>query len=253
MGKKIDDKSEINYKNILINDMNILGAFIKNSYIWHIMLAVVFGLVSVVFISYRNLDMHACAIVMEVYAIFTGVFLFAPLLFPEQDADFFSLEKTKAYSITRLITLRIILASILTFIAILGYVIAFKHGNSKFEVNKLVTCSFVEFFYLGSMAFAVSAMTKQIVFGYMISVMYYLFCFGSGKKYLGALALFKMQRGNYEEWGLMLLVSIVLLFFPLIWKIIIAFIVGQLNKFNSKSYSNIADVKNNFTKDSHEP
>lgn len=219
-------------KKILINDLTVLYAFIKNSYIWHIILTAVFGLISVCFISYRNLDMYACGRVMEVYAIFTGVFLFAPLLFPEQDEELFSLEKTKAYSINRLIILRILLALVLTFITISCYILAFKNGKSEFDAVTLMRCSFVEFVYIGSMAFVVSAMTKQIVFGYMISVLYYLFCMGSGNKYLGTLAIFKMKRYDYEDWRIMLAVAVLLFFIPILWSIIKQVINSLLNKIN---------------------
>lgn len=50
--------------------------------------------------------------------------------------------------------------------------------------------------FLGSIGFAVSAVTNQTVLGYMLAVIYYAVNMGGGK-YLGKFALFQMMKGSY--------------------------------------------------------
>ncbi len=63
---------------------------------------------------------------------------------------------------------------------------------------------------MGSIGFFVSAVTNQVILGYMISILYFVVNIGSSR-YLGKFALFQMMKGGYDFVPIMLAASLLLL------------------------------------------
>ncbi len=187
----------------LAGDFFLAISFTRFSYKWHLLLAAVFYLLSGAVVSYRNLDAAGCATIMERYAVFAGIFLFAPLLLPEQDREIWQIEKSKALSVFRLIWIRLLMAMLALLIVIGGFLLGMRWGNSRFDAGLLLGGAYAEILFVGSIAFFFSAVTNQIVIGYMMAVLYYVVNLGAAK-YLWKFALFQMRGNSFDFIGWML-------------------------------------------------
>ncbi len=173
------------------------GSFARRQYAPHILLLVLFCLMSVFFVSFRNLNASQAAKVMEMYFAFAGILLLTPLFMPEQNREIWLLEQSKAMPMWKLYLIRVLEAVVLLMVVVTVFVYVLKQGGSSFPMGKLWLGSVVEILFLGSIGFFVSAITNQVVLGYMVSVLYFIANIGASK-YLGKLALFQMMK---EEFG----------------------------------------------------
>lgn len=187
-------------------------SFVKRQYYPHLLLIFLLVAFSGGFVSFKGLENTQAAKVMEMYAAFAGILLFTPLFMPEQDREIWDLERSKGTSMWRIYLPRILLALVLCILVISVFVGVMIKGGGNFDAGILFRGSCCEILFLGSIGFFVSALTNQVVIGYMAAVVYYAMNIGGGK-YLGKFALFKMMRGEYETWIFWLLGAVVLLVF----------------------------------------
>lgn len=68
-----------------------------------------------------------------------------------------------------------------------------------FDAARLFRGACCEIFFLGSIGFFASAVTNQVVIGYMVAVIYFAVNIGGGKR-MWNFALFKMMKGDYGTW-----------------------------------------------------
>ncbi len=190
--------------------LNVGSSFIRRQYAPHILLTVLFCVMSGFFVSFRNLDASQAAKVMEMYIAFTGILLLTPLFMPEQNREIWLLERSKATPLWQLYLIRILEAVVLLMMVVTVFVFLLKQGGSVFSVGSLWLGSFAEIFFLGSIGFFVSGITNQVILGYMVSVIYFMLNIG-GSKYLGKFALFQMMKGSYDFTALMLPTAFLLL------------------------------------------
>lgn len=182
----------------------LLCSFWRHAYGWHLLLAAVFCLCAPLIVSFGNLSESGCAAMMEKYGLFAGLLLMTPLAMPEQDAQLWQLEKSKACPMEWLMTLRILGAAFVLGIAVVGFEAALAHGNSSFDPWLLGRGAYVEYLFLGSISFFFGVLTNQAVLGYMVGVFYYLASLGGYRKLLRVFSLMQMQRGSYDFWPWML-------------------------------------------------
>ena len=190
--------------------LNVGSSFIRRQYAPHILLTVLFCVMSGFFVSFRNLDASQAAKVMEMYIAFTGILLLTPLFMPEQNREIWLLERSKATPLWQLYLIRILEAVVLLMMVVTVFVFLLKQGGSVFSVGSLWLGSFAEIFFLGSIGFFVSGITNQVILGYMVSVIYFMLNIG-GSKCLGKFALFQMMKGSYDFTALMLPTAFLLL------------------------------------------
>lgn len=184
--------------------------FIRFQYMPHLLLVLVFCLGSGFVVSFRNLAASQSAKVMEMYVIFIGILLFTPLFMPEQDREIWQLEQSRKTPMWQLYSIRILLATVMLLAIVSVFVGVLWSQGSEIEVWSLWSGSVCEILFLGSIGFAVSGMTNQVILGYMAAVMYYAVNIGNSKIF-GPFALFQMSRGNYDFRMEMLLITVVLL------------------------------------------
>lgn len=181
---------------------NLTGSFIKHQYALHLLLGAVFCLLSVCFLSFRNLEAEQCAKAMEMYVCFIGIIFLAPLFMPEQDREIWNLEKTKEMPLWKIYFIRL-LAGIAGIALVVSAFIGIMYlQGSSFSAGTLWLGSFTEAVFLGMIGFFVSAVTNQAVIGYMLAVIFYMINIGASK-YLGKFALFQMSKGEYGFWPYM--------------------------------------------------
>lgn len=185
-------------------------SFIKNSYVPHLLVTLLFCLFSGGLMSFRNLGESQAAQVMEMYVAFAGILLLTPLLLPEGNREIWQLERSKEMPMWQLYLPRILTALAVMLVLVIIFPLVMKQEGSTFDYGKLWAGSFAEMLFLGSIGFAVSAVTNQTVLGYMLAVIYYAANMGAGK-YFGKFALFQMMRGSYDFVGWMAAVSLVLI------------------------------------------
>lgn len=175
-------------------------SFWKRQYYPHLLLVLVFVVVSGGFVSFRNLDGTQAAKVMEMYVSFAGIFLFTPLFMPEQDKEIWSLERSKQMPMWAVYLPRLLSALAAFSVVLFVFFVLLVQGGGSFEAVPLFRGAFCEILFLGSVGFFASAVTNNAVIGYMLAFVYYALSIG-GKKLLGRLALFQMMQGEYGSWG----------------------------------------------------
>lgn len=178
-------------------NIKLAWVFLRYHFFPHIVLGCVFCCCSVFFVSFRNLNAEQCAKILEMYVSIIGILLLTPLFIPEQNLEIWSVKKAKKIPLWRLYCIRLSIACILITLIILAYLAVFKESNSFFEFDKMFLGSMSETLFLGSIGFFVSAVTNQVVLGYMASVMYYAINIGKSDMFKH-LALFQMMRGRYD-------------------------------------------------------
>ena len=188
----------------------LTAGFVKRQYISHLLLILLFVALSGGFVSFRGLEDAQAAKVMEMYVAFTGILLFTPLFMPEQDREIWDLERSKGTAMWQLYLPRILLAVLICILVISLFMGLMVRGGGSFDAGSLFLGACCEILFLGSIGFFASAVTNQVVVGYMIAVVYYAINIGGGK-YLGKFALFQMMKGEYGSWGCWLLGAVVLL------------------------------------------
>lgn len=192
-------------------------SFWKRQYYPHLLLVLVFVLASGGFVSFRSLDGQQAAKVMEMYVSLTGILLFTPLFMPEQDKEIWSLERSRQMPMQAVYLLRLLSAfAVFTVVLFLFFVLLLQGGGS-FEPMPLLWGAFCEILFLGSIGFFASAVTNNVIVGYMCAFIYYALSIG-GKKLLGRIALFQMMQGEYGNWGYWLLCGLVLFTAGLLWR-----------------------------------
>lgn len=190
--------------------LNELKYYIKNTFIWHLLLLFVFCGLSMLIVSFRNLSPTDSAAVMEQYLIFIGIILFAPIVWPECDKKIWDLVSCKKYDSCISIVIRVVLSCILVISIVLIYEFILFNGHCKFNFLKLFLGSTAEQIFIGSIAFFFSALLNNIIVGYMVPILYYLMNLGGID--FGVFALFQMKKGMYSFWPMMLIVGLLLIF-----------------------------------------
>lgn len=188
----------------------VTASFVKRQYFPHLLLVLLFVALSGGFVSFKGLEDAQAAKVMEMYAAFTGILLFAPLFMPEQDREIWDLERSKGTAMWQLYLPRILLAVLVCILVISLFIGLMIRGGGSFDADSLFLGACCEILFLGSIGFFASAVTNQAVIGYMLAVVYYAVNIGGGK-YLGKFALFQMMKGEYESWIYWLLGAVALL------------------------------------------
>ncbi len=185
------------------------SSFLCRQYAPHVLVMFLFCCMSGFFVSLRNLDALQAAKVMEMYFAFTGILLFTPLFMPEQDMDIFLLKRSKAMPLWRLYLIRLLEAVTLLTLVITVFILLMKQGGCVFSARNLWLGAFAEILFLGSIGYFVSAVTNQVVLGYMVSIIYFISNIGASK-HLGIFGLFQMMRGEYGFAPVMLLAAAIL-------------------------------------------
>lgn len=185
-------------------------SFVKRQYYPHILLVLIFVAFSGGFVSFKGLGDMQAAKVMEMYVTFSGILLFTPLFMPEQDKEIWDLERSKGTSMWKIYLPRIILALFLCLMVILLFMGLMERGGGDFNGGIIFRGACCEILFLGSIGFFVSAVTNQVVIGYMAAVVYFAMNIGGGS-HLGKFALFQMMQGEYGAWIYWLLGAVVLL------------------------------------------
>lgn len=189
-------------------------SFLRFQYFPHILLTIVFCLASVGFVSFENLNALQSAEVMERYVVFVGALLLIPLFMPEQDKEIWQLEQTRKTSMWQLYFVRLVLAVVCVLLIVTTFLFLMKNSNSEVAFCEMWCGSVCEILFFGAIGYFVSAVTNQVIMGYMMSAVYYAVNIGTDA--FGKLALFQMMK-NKDGFAVYMLLATALLVIAGIW------------------------------------
>lgn len=192
-------------------------SFIKRQYYLHLLIIMVFLGGADFFISFRNLTASDAAKTIEYYGILTAILLFTPLFMPEQDGEIRELIKSKATSMRWQYVLRFLIAFAAELCVIFYLLCRLGLGESEFPFWKLLRGSICEFLFLGMIGFFVSAVTNQVIIGYMLAFFYFVANIG-GTKIPENIRLFSMMKGDYSTWEYWLAGAAILFLAGILWR-----------------------------------
>lgn len=183
--------------------------FVRFQYYPHLLLTLGFCMISGWFVSFQNLTALQAGKVLEMYVGFVGTILLTPLFIGEQDNEIWKLEQVRKTPMWQLYLIRLLLAVVNIIVIVTTFMLILQKSNSEVYFGDMWYGAVSEIVFFGSIGFFVSAITNQVILGYMATVMYYVVNIG-GRNYFGKLALFQMAKGKYEFAGWMLLASLIL-------------------------------------------
>lgn len=178
---------------------------VKHNFLIHYIVALCILLASPIFFSLSQLDSILAAQPLELYVPLIGVVLMTPVFLPEQNESIYDVVRSKKINHDIVCILRLICSVIVILCMIGAYVLYMKNCNSQVTVRYFIGSSATALF-LGAIGFAFAGIGRNVVVGYMASVIYYILNFSFGTK-LGYFYLFSMMHGSFIEKKWLILIA----------------------------------------------
>lgn len=188
---------------------------VKHNFLIHYIVSLCILLASPIFFSLSQLDSVLAAQPLEVYVPLIGIVLMTPVFLPEQNESIYDVVRSKKLNHDIVCIMRLICSVVIAAVMIGAYVLYMKHFSSQVSVRHYIG-SLATALALGAVGVLFAGVGRNVIIGYMASVIYYIFNFTFGSK-LGYLYLFSMMRGSFAEKKWLLTGAFVLLtaVFPL--------------------------------------
>jgi hypothetical protein len=183
---------------VCVRYLEIAKKQIKLTLITNLLLALLILFITPVIFGINNLDNISSAFVLERFVALIGIILFTPIFLPEQDKNIAELVESKYTSHVKICLLRFILSTIFLFILISGFIIIMILMSCEFDTLRFILGTFATAFFLGAIGFLTSAISNNVVLGYMASLGYYVFnMFNASKTKI--ISLFSLGTGSFTE------------------------------------------------------
>jgi len=138
------------------------------------------------------LDAMTVAYPLELSLPFLGVILLTPVYTPEQDPGILDTVRVRKTPHLLICGIRIIIAVVLMFILICGFVLLMAALESEVSIAHALA-SYANAVFLGGLGILASAISGHAVIGYMVPVLYFVMdLMGS----LGSFTMFSMMRNG---------------------------------------------------------
>ncbi|MCM1179819.1 MAG: hypothetical protein NC347_06165 [Clostridium sp.] len=175
---------------MLEQSVSILTVNWKHNLRTHMIVAVLFCVVSPLFMGVENLDEVRVAIILERYLCFLGVILMVPLFLPDTNKNIRDLIASKKVPLAGIRCFRLFEAVVFIMILLLAYLLFLKQGNCQFRFGACFFAAFSTCLFLGSLGILFYSVIDNIALAYMIPLFYYMVSTGAGVKYLDKFWLF---------------------------------------------------------------
>lgn len=172
---------------------------LKHNMLPHMAAGAVCLFVSPLMIGMRNLDSYQTAKVIEIFFSLFGILLFVPVFMPDVNESVRDLIASKREPTGSLLFMRFLTSLFLTAAILSGFLLALCFGNCEFSFYQGFYGGMANCLFLGGMGMLFFSLFNHMALAYMMPVLYYLMCYGGGKKYLGNFYLFSMMWGSFEE------------------------------------------------------
>lgn len=165
----------------------------------HVIVAFMICLISPLIMGVENLDYLQTAKILDVYISLLGLILLVPLFIPDEDENILDLVKSKKESMAVIHIIRLLESILFLTIFILGFLFYLKTKSCNFPFTEYFYGTMANCIFIGGLGILIYSIFNNLAVAYMVPMLYYIMCYGAGKKYLGKLYLFSMMRGNIED------------------------------------------------------
>lgn len=164
--------------------------------------------------SMASLDEKMAAQPLEIMLSLTGIILFTPIFYPEQDKQLRDVIRSKKMNYLEIYLLRIA-TSLLTLLLIYTiFVGVMSTMDSQVSVKHIIDGG-ISALFLGMLGFMAAGFSNNLAVGYMVPAIYYVINF-AGKEYLGHFFLFSMSIGSFSEKYYLFVASVIGMAFTLL-------------------------------------
>lgn len=151
------------------------------------------------FMGTKNLDIYQTAKVIEMYLSLLGILLLLPVFLPDVNQSASEVIRTKQEPMITLYHIRLVQSLLFLIFFGIVFLIYLKYGGCELYIAEGMFGFLANACFLGGIGMLAFSLTDQIVFAYMLPILYYLLNFGAGEKYLGKFYLFSMQAGHLTD------------------------------------------------------
>ena len=165
---------------------------VKHNFMPYYLAALGILLISPVLFGLAELDRKMAAIPLETMPPLMGVILLTPILSPEQNEGILETVRSKRTS-RQLVTGMRIICAVAVLMLLISALCGYMRYNGCYTTAEMCMGAFAGAFALGSLGFFFSAVTDNIIVGYMVSIMYFVLnLFMKGR--LGKFCLMSMSN-----------------------------------------------------------
>ena len=177
--------------------MKVLGVNLRHHAWLPFATAVGIFLVTASLFNLSSLTAKEAARPLEFFLCITGIMLFAPVCYPEQDHDLRDVVCSRKLSYFWLCVLRL-LYSFLALVVLEAVFVGILKANESAVTSAHLFGGIATAVFLGAIGFFAAGVTDNVTLGYMAAMLYYLVSYGAKDK-LGKFYLFYMSAGQFEE------------------------------------------------------
>lgn len=171
----------------------ILIVNIKHNLLPHIIISIFMVILTPMIMGVSYLNEQQVARILEMYLALIGVILLIPTFIPDMNENIKDLIHSKRETMPLLHIIRALEG--ITIIALISFSFLWMLSNNDcvFSWGRMIYTVISNAVFLGGMGMFLFSVSDQIVFAYMIPLIYYVVNYGSFGKKLHQLYLFSMQ------------------------------------------------------------
>ena len=151
----------------------VVSSDVKHNFLIHYLAAAAVMLATPVLFGLAELDSRMAAQPLELMPPLMGLILLTPLLSPEQNEGISDTVRSKMTS-RQLVACTRIVCSLLVLALFTGALSVYMRYNDCDVTLKMFAGAFAGAAALGALGFFVSAVTDNVIAGYMVTIMYYI-------------------------------------------------------------------------------
>lgn len=160
------------------------------------------------FVGTENLNIYQTAKVIEMYLSLLGILLLLPVFLPDVNQSAGEVIRTKKEPMITLYHIRLFQSILFLIFFGIIFLVYLKRGGCEFSIRDGMLSFLANACFLGGIGMLAFSLTDQIVFAYMLPILYYILNFGAGGKYWGKFYLFSMQAGHLPDKFFLLMAGI---------------------------------------------
>ncbi|MDF2803504.1 MAG: hypothetical protein K0S61_3407 [Anaerocolumna sp.] len=146
--------------------------------------------------GFSNLNQLQVAKILELYLSFIGMILLVPIFIPDMNHDIRDLIRSKREAMPVIHLLRTIEAVAVIVIIGVSFLLLLKKENCIFSFGNMLYTLLANGFFLGGLGMLMFSLSDQVVFAYMIPLIYYVVNYGGLGRRLNMFYLFSMQMNQ---------------------------------------------------------
>ena len=186
----------------------IVSSDTRHNYLLHYLAALGVVLLTPVIFGVSRLDELLAAQPLEFFLPLMGAILMPAVFMPEQNESIRGVVRSKKTPYLGVCFMRLLCGAVFI-TALTGAFVLYMKSMDSVVTMRLFAGSLASTFALGAAGFFASAVSDNVIVGYMTAVIYYICNFGLKDK-LGVFFLFSMTTGSFEEKKWLCILSVVL-------------------------------------------